>query len=267
MEHAKKMVLIPYEDIDKVKSVPKNFEQVLTSLSNNYLPTSQTPGDPETRLDVELTKILNETSVDTNTHDKVKQYSELLRRYLFFKNQHRENNSTIEKIENNEVIPDTNDFSAINGNQEISSIAINNSIAEQNKSYKVSDIVNGVPKTYQLAAENILRHIESVDSGKRLQWDDKGSVTLDNRKIPGANIVDLINDAVRHRKTVKVTGRNFFASFLQEINTPREFVGNSSLWNKSLPGIKKLPIDASTPKRNMRSNDSSGNSQNFLSFT
>ncbi|CAG5085106.1 Protein of unknown function, partial [Cotesia congregata] len=96
--------------------------------------------DPETRLDVELTKILNETSVDTNTHDKVKQYSELLRRYLFFKNQHRENNSTIEKIENNEVIPDTNDFSAINGNQEISSIAINNSIAEQNKSYKVSDI-------------------------------------------------------------------------------------------------------------------------------
>ncbi|CAG5071884.1 Protein of unknown function, partial [Cotesia congregata] len=95
--------------------------------------------DPETRLDAELTKILNETSVDTNTHDKVKQYSELLRRYLFFKNKHHEDNSAVEKIENTEVIPDTNDFSAINGNQEINSIAINNSIAEQNKSYKVSD--------------------------------------------------------------------------------------------------------------------------------
>ncbi|CAD6239803.1 GSCOCG00012570001-RA-CDS, partial [Cotesia congregata] len=122
-------------------------------------------------------------------------------------------------------------------------------IAEQNKSYKVSDIVNGVPKTYQTAAENILRYIEFVDGGKRLKWDDKGSVTLDDRKIPGANIVDLINDAVRHRKTVKATGRNFFASFLQEINTPREFVGNSSFWNKSLPSIKKLPIDNSTPKQ------------------
>ncbi|CAD6230379.1 GSCOCG00012172001-RA-CDS [Cotesia congregata] len=267
MEHAKKMVLIPYEDIDKLKSGAKNFEQVLTALSTQYLPTSQTPGDPLSRLDAELSKTLNESSSNISDNNKLKQYSELLRRYLFFKNKSHEGNSTVEKIENNEVIPDTADFYAINRDPEISNISINNSIAEQNKSYKVSDIVNGVPKTYQTAAENILRYIESVDNGERLKWDNKGSVTLDDRKIPGANIVDLINDAVRHRKTVKATGRDFFASFSQEINTPREFVGNSSFWNKSLKSIKKLPINTSTPKRHMRSNDSSGNSQNFLSLT
>ncbi|CAG5084422.1 Protein of unknown function [Cotesia congregata] len=100
-----------------------------------------------------------------NDNNKLKQYSELLRRYLFFKNKSHEGNSTVEKIENNEVIPDTADFYAINRDPEISNISINNSIAEQNKS------------------------------------------------------------------------------------------------------IKKLPINTSTPKRHMRSNDSSGNSQNFLSLT
>ncbi|XP_044578866.1 uncharacterized protein LOC123261342 [Cotesia glomerata] len=199
------MVLIPYEDIDKLKSGAKNFEQVLTALSTQYLPTSQTPGDPLSRLDAELSKTLNESSSNISDNNKLKQYSELLRRYLFFKNKPHEGNSTVEKIENSEVIPETADFSGINRDSEISNISINNSNAEQNKSYKVSDIVNGVPKTYQTAAENILRHIESVDNGERLKWDNKGSVTLDDRKIPGANIVDLINDAVCHRKTVKAT--------------------------------------------------------------
>ncbi|CAG5071958.1 Protein of unknown function [Cotesia congregata] len=107
-----------------MKSGPKNFEQVLTSLANNYLPTSQTPGDPQSRLDAALARILNETS-----------------RYLFFKNKHHEGNSTVEKkIENTEVSPEITDFSDINENQEISSIVINNSNIEQNKSYKASDI-------------------------------------------------------------------------------------------------------------------------------
>lgn len=202
MAHARKMVLVPHENIEKLNSAgisPGNedLEQVISALAHQYLPTSQTPGTPATRLDAELKSILNSES-PKDDGEKLKLYNEVLRRYLF-----------------HSIKPGA-PFSA------------REQPATTENGYKTDSIVNAVPKTYQQTASKLLQHIQTVDGGQRLKWDSQGRVTLDGNTISGSNIVDLVNDALRHRKRVKATGRVDFARFLQEINTPREFVGNNS---------------------------------------
>lgn len=204
MEHARKMVLVPHENIEKLNStgnlsVNKDLEQVVSVLAHQYLPTSQTPGTPSTRLDAELKSILDSESLKDDG-EKLKLYNEVLRRYLIHTIKPGAQFSAPEQAENTTV----------------------------ENGYKADSIVNAVPKTYQQTASKLLHHIQTIDGGQRLKWDSQGRVTLDGHTIDGSNIVDLVNDALRHRKRVKATGRLDFARFLQDINTPREFVGNSS---------------------------------------
>ena len=53
MEHARKMILIPEESIN-------NLHQ---RLSSDKVATMQTPGTPTSRLDKEMSKIINSTSI------------------------------------------------------------------------------------------------------------------------------------------------------------------------------------------------------------
>ena len=63
----------------------------------------------------------------------------------------------------------------------------------------------------------------------KIVWDKNGVVSIDGAKIPNSNIVDLVNDAMRARKYVRPVGRGHFAKFLQQIEMPREFIGNAEL--------------------------------------
>jgi len=47
--------------------------------------------------------------------------------------------------------------------------------------------------------------------------------------VKDSNITDLINDAMRERKTVKVVGRNQFARLLRVLNIPSAVVRNKRL--------------------------------------
>lgn len=217
MEHARKMVLVPHEDIEKLNPpVNKNVEQLVTALSQQYLPSSQTPGTPITRADAELTNILN-SDEGKDDSEKLKLYNEALRRFLFFVTK---------------------------------PVSIPEDPQTTSSGLEIEAILNGVPKTYRALATGLLNHIQRNDSGQRLKWDNQGRVTLDGNLIKGGHIVDLVNDALRHRKTKKSTGRKDFARFLYELNTPREFVGNSSFWEPSLLGAPSRALAVtSTPKR------------------
>ena len=63
----------------------------------------------------------------------------------------------------------------------------------------------------------------------KILWDKNGVVSIDGEKIPNSNIVDLVNDWMRARKREKPIGRGDFAKFLQQIQMPREFIGNTAL--------------------------------------
>ena len=53
-----------------------------------------------------------------------------------------------------------------------------------------------------------------------------------------SNITDLINDAMRERKTVKVVGRNQCARLLRVLNIPSALVRNKSLLSAHADAVK-----------------------------
>lgn len=207
MERVKKMVLIPQETIERMQleqsSIGKSDHDFSAS-NNESAPeasstlkttkTVQTPGDNLSRLDGKMREILDSTNYTTE-NEKLKEFLQVLQRYLFF---------TGEKHK-----------STLNSNP------IENSMQEQ-------IILSSVPKIHQRKAKLLIDHLKANKS--RINWNELGTVTIDGQKLRNSNIVDLINDAARSRKNVQAVGRKQFASILRETSTPREYIGNPDLW-------------------------------------
>src|SRR5436190_14425625 len=124
--------------------------------------------------------------------DKWTQYDQMLQRYLRFKEQER---------------------------QPIK-VSVEESHAE---SLLSNEVVDSVPKIAKRKAKLLLQRLENSDS---IKWDRRGEVTINGLTIPGSNIIDLVGDAVRARKTSNPLGWQMFTELLKEMNVPREFLGN-----------------------------------------
>lgn len=85
------------------------------------------------------------------------------------------------------------------------------------------EIVASAPKNLQRQAQLLTRRIK--DSGG-FGWNALGELIVDGASIPGSNVVDLVNDALRKRKDNNPTGWKDFARKLREINVPSELVRN-----------------------------------------
>ncbi len=144
------------------------------------------------KLDDEITNILS--NKDLNDYDKAKVYAQTLQKYL----------STRENIDESKPAPEV-------------------TVVADSSNYNDSAIVNTVPKKYQQQARNLLHFIKT---DKKITWAEDGAVSLDDVPLQDSNIVDLINDAVRLRKTFQPNGWRNFASMLRKINTPSNLIGN-----------------------------------------
>lgn len=216
MHHAKKMVLIPEDAVGKIQ------HGVVREV--NALDSVQTPGTILSRLDNEMSEILRSVTPQ-NEREKWKLYQQVLQRYQFFTEDSRHgitdgNGVPIEK--NNEASDRTGD----------------------------STIIETVPKRYKKQAQQLLNYLQTKSSST-LTWDNNGVVSINGEKIRDSNIIDLVNDAMRARKTVSAIGRVQFSRELQRIGVPREFVGNPHLWSE--------PLTTSTPQnsRAIPGNDNS----------
>ena len=225
MERAKKMVLISKEQLERIQreggaspsnntTTPNSTNTANTSTATYTSPvlqTTQTIGDNLTRLDDEMRKILDSNTY-TNDHDRLKDYLRTLQRYLFFVEEKRK--ALAPKDNNNHELSVSNGMS-------------------------IESIVQSVPKLYRQKAQLLLNHLKN--NSDRVTWDETGVVYIDGEKIKNSNIVDLINDTCRNRKSVKAIGRKEFATLLGNIATPHEFIGNPEIWgiSKSLLSHKK----------------------------
>lgn len=213
MEHAKKMVLLPKESVDRLQSlsIPGKLNSV------------QTPGTPTSRLDAEMNEILN-SSNNMNEREKWQQYSQVLQRYLHFKDSDRKHKE--KEDENKEEEED--EEADVGG------------IAEQIDTH----IVESVPSKYRHKSLQLLRHLRNFSG---ITWDADGKTFLDGVLIRKANIIDLINDAMRERKKVRPpAGYPQFATALRQAGVPREFIGNprvlqymDSSFSTSSPNLNK----------------------------
>ena len=74
----------------------------------------------------------------------------------------------------------------------------------------------------QVKARRLIEHLK-----RDITWTARGELTHEGVPIVGSNVVDLVNDLLRKRKTDPV-GWQPFARQLRAINLPMELIGNTS---------------------------------------
>ena len=118
-----------------------------------------------------------------------------------------------------------------------------------------------VPKTMQTKARRMMEHMT-----RNISWTVRGKLIHEGVPFAGSNVVDLVNDMLRKRKT-DPTGWQPFARQLCAMNLPMELVGNVARRDyirqattpamKSTPGRRRIPT---TPR-------SGGSTRRSLSWT
>lgn len=222
MENAKKMLLIEPSLVEKLNQYNRS-------------------DNPSSRLDTEMSDILNSKMDDRK---KCILYLQILQRYLHF---NEENRRPIEIP----MVSQNVDFTETNIKDETQTHddpvpaqtlkkeekqEIEKTI-QSNHLYTKNQILSSIPKTYLRKGENILDLLSN--SNDKINWNDSGTVIIDNEKIPGSNIIDLINDLLRPLKNNDPIGWESFAKVLKDIKIPLIYLGNP----KRIDYIKNLTLN------------------------
>ena len=173
--------------------------KIMNLVDSKMLEKMQTPINPLQRtlntLDSDMQCVLQRS--DMSDEEKVQAYNQILQRYLEYK-------KTNEKP--------------------LETITVSNKPAIDIK----ENVLRTIPKTMKRKAEGLLERIkEDPDTS----WNERGEFIYRGQVIAGTNIVDLINDVVRHRKGFESRGRYDFARALRHKNVPHELIGNDKIWN------------------------------------
>lgn len=220
MEHARKMVLVPEENLSQLSA--QNQRQAVFN-DSTVSPEIRAIGTTLSRLDTEMNDILKCTTYKDD-REKWSAYLTVLQRYLHF--------ADSERAQQYLALAKTNE----NPTQISEKKKKNNSTHLHD-----SVIIESIPAKYRTKAKLLLRRLHDVHE-PNFSWNSAGVVSIDGKPIKESNIVDLVNDAMRARKAPKPIGRKAFAQFLRKIQAPREFVGNEELWAESRANSTMQPI-------------------------
>ena len=81
-----------------------------------------------------------------------------------------------------------------------------------------------MPKTFQQPANILLSELQKHP--ERIQWDNN-ELTIDGKRMVGSNLVDLVGDVLRNRKTVSAPMySDDFLQLLADMNVPEELIRN-----------------------------------------
>ena len=125
-----------------------------------------------------------------------------------------------------------------------------------------ADVVDTVPKTMQGKARRLMEHLK-----RDIAWTARGELIHEGVPVAGSNVVDLVNDLLRKRKT-DPTGWQPFARQLRAMNLPMELVGNVA--RRDYIRQATTPATTSTPGRRRRiptTPRSGGSARRSLSWT
>ena len=85
-----------------------------------------------------------------------------------------------------------------------------------------------LPKSFQQPANVLLKELEKYPD--RVQWNDHtNELTIDGKQLVGSNLIDLVGDVLRNRKTVPPPMHSdTFLQILADMNIPEELIRNKS---------------------------------------
>jgi len=105
-------------------------------------------------------------------------------------------------------------------------------------------ILETVPKSYRARARLLMKYLHDKAVPTRISWNDDGIVTIDGNVVKDSNIADLINDAMRERKTTRAAGRAQFARLLRALRgEPALEVSKNRFFRGFFWKGKKYPIE------------------------
>ena len=99
-----------------------------------------------------------------------------------------------------------------------------------------------VPKTMQAKARRLMEHLK-----RDIAWTTRGELIHEGVPVTGSNVVDLVNDLLRKRKT-DPTGWQPFAQQPRAMNLPMEFVGNVA---RRAYGRRRRPLQVVVVERRL----------------
>lgn len=108
----------------------------------------------------------------------------------------------------------------------------------------VDDVKASSPKNLKGKAEQLARTVLT-----QLKWSPRGELIVNDRPISGSHVVDLVNDAIRYRKSFIPVARDTFVEELARLNVPRELIGNTQLLKdlNRFQRIGKVHIEDTNP--------------------
>jgi len=212
MENAKKMVLVPPEFFHRMNESKAPIYPSTENISEaSSFPQSSYPTN---NLDGDMNEIINKTNL--NDREKWTEYYQILQRYF---HQNKMQRQPVQLTINEGPV-------------------ISNGMADQ-------DIVTTYPPSLQKNAERLLGWIKR--SNVNVSWDNQGVVKINGGLINGSNIIDLIGDLLRHRRTaIPPLGIETFIQVLRETNIPAELIGNKDRW-RQYRVVQKNQIGHATP--------------------
>lgn len=217
MEHAKRMILIPEGGGMRLESHP----------------TVQTPGNPLSRLDSELSGILHAKNFE-NEEKKWLAYQQILEKYLQKNGVYGSVASeTPKQFEQKKIVQEEE----------------KEEDKRKQENFDISALLQNVRKTYRSQSKQLAEFIQRTSN---VRWTKSGRVVIDGVEMPDSNIVDLINDATRFRKTSAIpNGRAQLATALRKAGVPRKLIGNKHFWddaNLSAINLSTHNVASSSPK-------------------
>ena len=193
MEHARKMALVDPRMLDTLRSPP---------------PPTDTLGKKVQALDDEMMTILDRKDLDDRT--KVTLYNQVLQRYNVLSDKHVKEPTRVITVNESGVGAGAGAGAEAEG--AVGAPATTSNIE--------ADVVDTVPKTMQGKARRLMERTK-----RNMSWTARGELIHEGVPIAGSNVVDLVNNVLRKRKT-NPTGWQPFARQHSAMNLPMELVFN-----------------------------------------
>ena len=177
---------------DMILQTLKQHQQVVPSIVKTI-----------TKLDDKIKDILENDQI--NEHRKLQLYSQALQQYM--------NTRRNLKIDT-ETTPISTPLNPSGG--EIEQV-------KNNDPYTEESIIETIPRTLRAKAKNLLKFIKV---NNKINWNDSGVVTYNDEEMKNSNIIDLVNDVIRPRKSSQPNNWREFANALHQLNIPKDLIGN-----------------------------------------
>ena len=230
------MVLIPRESAEHLLNAKK---------------TVQTPGTKLSRLDFEMSEILNSTQYD-NDREKWDRYHQVLQRYLNTKDvDERTDRSKLKSWKKRGPMEPMG--------HDVKIDATEKKIKKKSESYNDEFIVENIPESFKKNARLL---VKALRKDGRLVWGPSGALHIDGKAMKGSNIIDLVNYAARNRKVDAPPGLTQFTHALHTASIHAEYIGNVK-YRREVGNFASLK--SSTP--NPSSHTSSGGDTAYFEST